>query len=75
MANVHIHFIGDTQGKIHCGLLVDLSAHHHAVSVLHREAELCTPLWDLQGKIWTHSNTISAYWPTFSSQKLISVIY
>lgn len=34
---------------MHCALPVDLSAHHHAVPVLHRQTELCTPLWDLQG--------------------------
>lgn len=51
MADVHVHFIGHTQGEIHSALPVDLSAHHHAVPVLHRQAELCTPLWDLQGGI------------------------
>lgn len=68
MANVHIHFIGHTQGEIHCALPADLSAHHHAVPVLHRQAELCTPLWDLQqGHGHTSSHIISAYWQTFFS--------
>lgn len=77
MANVHIHFIGHTQGEIHRALPVDLSAHHRTVPVLHRQTELCTPLWDLQeGIVRTHLITIAAYWQTlFSSHELLSLIY
>lgn len=47
MTNVDIHLISYTQGQIHCMLPVVLGAHHHAILVLDRQAELCTPLGDL----------------------------
>lgn len=47
MTDVHVHLVGHSQGQLHRALSVDLSADYHAVLVLHRQAELCAPLWDL----------------------------
>ncbi|MEQ2191820.1 hypothetical protein XENOCAPTIV_002929 [Xenoophorus captivus] len=51
MADVHVHFIGHTQGEIHSLLLVGLCAHNHAVLKLSGQAELCTPLRNLKEDI------------------------
>lgn len=59
MANVHIHFIGHTQGEIYYALPVEMSAHHRPVPVLHRQTELCTPLWDLQEEYGGHTQSQS----------------
>lgn len=45
---VDVHFISHAQGQIYGLLSVGLCAHNHAVLVLRRQTELCTPLRDLK---------------------------
>lgn len=47
IADVDVHLIGHTEGQLHRALLVNLSAHYHAILILRRQAKLCTPLRDL----------------------------
>lgn len=54
VADVYVHFVGNTEGQIYSLLSLDLTAHHHPVLVLRRQTELCTPLRDLQRTEKTH---------------------
>lgn len=36
MTDVNIHLISHTKGQFHSALLVNLSAHHHAILILRR---------------------------------------
>lgn len=48
VAYVDVHFVGHAQGQVDSLLSAGLGAHHHAVLVLGRQAELGTPLRNLR---------------------------
>lgn len=50
VADVHVHFVSHTQSQVHRLLPAGLRAHHHPVAILGWEAELCTPLGNLETK-------------------------
>lgn len=54
MADIDIHLVSHTQGQFHSLLPMDLSTHHHAMLELSRQAELRTPLGDLQVRDTKH---------------------